>query len=276
MTPADVPATVAVPTIVVACLVPVAGVWCVGLGARSARLEHPLRLGLQAMAGLAAWGAAVVVVAEAGLLLGEAGRLTGIWLPLAWLLPMAAMLWLLRRTPRLRAALASRAGMAWLAYTMTARSLGAVFLILHGRGQLPTLFAYPAAIGDILIGVTAPAAAWALAFRTDEVHRPGSPWRAAVIGWNVLGFAEMLMAVTLGTILFPGPLQLVHQEPTTALFGHLPLVLFPTYLVCFASTVHLFLLNVLLGRQAAAAKQDRPGVPVHGPAAARGIGPMGR
>lgn len=270
MIPVDVPATVAVPTIVVACLVPVAGLWCAGLGARSARLERPLRLGLLAMAGLAAWGAAVVLLAEVGILWGGAGRLTGVWLPLAWLLPMAALLLLLRRTPRLRAALASRAGMAWLASTMAARSLGAVFLILHGRGQLPTLFAYPAAAGDVLVGVTAPVAAWVLAFRTDEVHRRGSPWRAAVIGWNVLGFAEMLMAVTLGTILFPGPLQIVHEEPTTALFGHLPLVLFPTYLVCFASTVHLFLLDVLVVRRAAAAEQQDRETPV--PAAPRAHG----
>ncbi|HVL04341.1 MAG TPA: hypothetical protein VM386_07885 [Acidimicrobiales bacterium] len=257
MTAPDVPASVALPTIAVAFLVPVAGVWCAGLGARSARLERPLRLGLLVMVGLAAWGAVVVLLAEARLLWGEAGDLTGIWLPLGWLLPMLGLLWLLRHTPRLREALASRAGMAWLASTMSARTLGVVFLTLHGRDQLPTLFAYPAAIGDVLIGVTAPAAAWVLAFRTSEVHRHGSPWRAAIITWNALGFAEMLMAVSLGTMLFPGPLQLVHEQPTTALFARLPLVLFPTYLVCFASTVHLFLLDVLLGRRRSADQDVR-------------------
>lgn len=249
MTTPVVPPSVVVPTAVVACLVPLAGLWCAVLGARSAGLVRPLRLGAQAMVALAAWGAVVVVLAETGILWGEVGSLTGLWIPLAWLLPMLAMLWLLRHAPRLRAALGSRAGMAWLAYTQVARNLGLVFLILHGRGQLPALFTYPAVVGDVVAGVTAPVAAWALAFRHSAVQRPGSGWRRAVIAWNVFGVAEHAVAVGLGTALFPGPLQLIHTEPTTALFAGLPLVLFPAYLVCFADTVHLFLLDVLARRQ---------------------------
>lgn len=253
VTPLEVPASVTVPTVVVACLVPVAGLWCAGFGARSARLERPLRLAVAPALALAGWGALVVLFAENGVLWGEVGSLTGVWIPLAWLLPMLGMLWALRRLPRLREALGSRAGMAWLAYTQVARNLGLVFLILHGRGQLPGLFAYPAVVGDVVAGVTAPVVAWALAFRRAEVLRRGSPWRTAVVAWNVFGVAEHAVAVGLGTVLFPGPLQLIDGEPSTALFAGLPLVLFPAYLVCFADAVHLFILDVLTRRSPVAA-----------------------
>src|SRR5437762_2314602 len=94
--------------------------------------------------------------------------------------------------------------------------------------------------------VTAPLAAWALWYRRTAVAAPGSGWRRFVIGWNVFGFGEHLVAVFLGTTTFPGPLQLFHTTPTTAVFAALPMALFPAYLVCFADTLHLFLLDVLV------------------------------
>jgi hypothetical protein len=219
-----------------------------GLGAHSIGIARPWCLGLTVAGVLTGWGAAVAGVAHVGVLWGRVDAAAAIALPLSWLLPMIGIIWALRRFPRVRAALGSRSGMARLASTQVARSLGVVFLVLHSRHELPGVFAYPAAWGDVAVGVTAPVVSWAIWFRYTEVLRRGSRWRAAVIGWNVFGFCEHVVAVFLGSASFPGPLQLFHQQPTTAIFAALPLLLFPAYLVCFADTLHLFLLDVILHR----------------------------
>ena len=55
------------------------------------------------------------------------------------------------------------------------RVLGGAFLAVHAVGQLPSLFAYPAGYGDLLVGALAPFALIAL---LDQ--RPG--WRALGLG----------------------------------------------------------------------------------------------
>ena len=76
------------------------------------------------------------------------------------------------------------------------RLVGIVFLVLMVRGEAPALWALPAGIGDILIAITAP---WIA--RHVETPRGG---RRAVI-WNLLGMADLIVAVGLGTMMSPGP-----------------------------------------------------------------------
>src|SRR5207244_5804600 len=98
-------------------------------------------------------------MASLKLLWGEPRSLTALWLAIAYFVPGVVVMYVLRQAPRLRAALESRAGMWGLATTQVARNIGLVFLVLHHRGELPGLFAYPAAWGDVAAGVTAPLAA---------------------------------------------------------------------------------------------------------------------
>lgn len=241
------PGTVWFPVYFVAFGVPLAGLLSTGFGGRYAGVADPWRLATRVTIALAAFGLAIGLAVSTGFVLGNVNDVTDIVMPLTWLVPMLGTIILLRRLPRVRAALGSANGMARLASTQVFRNLGLVFLILHGRGILPGLFTYPATWGDVAAGVTAPVAAWALWYRRDAVAVPGNGWRRFVIGWNVFGFGEHLVAVFLGTTLFPGPLQLFHGSETTVVFAGLPMALFPTYLVCFADTVHLFLLDVLVG-----------------------------
>ena len=44
----------------------------------------------------------------------------------------------------------------WLVGVQLYRALGVIFLILYATGKLPSLFAWPAGIGDIAIGLLAP------------------------------------------------------------------------------------------------------------------------
>ena len=49
----------------------------------------------------------------------------------------------------------------WIVGVQLYRALGVVFLILYAAGQLPALFARPAGLGDIAVGLSAPLVAYA-------------------------------------------------------------------------------------------------------------------
>ena len=61
------------------------------------------------------------------------------------------------------------------------RAAGFGFLALYAYGVLPGVFAWPAGLGDIAIGVTAPWVALAL------IRRPGFANSRLFVVWNLLG-----------------------------------------------------------------------------------------
>ncbi len=73
----------------------------------------------------------------------------GILLPI---LIGAMMIWRSETTKRVIAAVPQN----WLVGVQFYRALGAIFLLLYTAGKLPGLFAWPAAVGDIAIGLSAP------------------------------------------------------------------------------------------------------------------------
>jgi hypothetical protein len=98
------------------------------------------------------------------------------------------------------------------------RIIGFAFLLLEARGVLPAIFALPAGYGDMFIGVTAFFAAWRLA---NPDHRN------AFIVWQLLGIADLVVAVGTGTtagLLDPHGVSM-------AAMTVLPLSLIPTFLV---------------------------------------------
>ncbi len=117
------------------------------------------------------------------------------------------------------------------------RLVGAVFLLLMAGGQMPALWALPAGIGDVLIGVTAP---W-VASKLDD---PGGRRRAII--FNLLGLADLVVAVGLGVTTSRGPAQLFHTTPTADLATQFPLALVPTFLVPLAFMLHVVSLWQLL------------------------------
>src|SRR5262249_13904286 len=110
------------------------------------------------------------------------------------------------------------------------RLVGAVFLLLAAGGQVPVLWALPAGIGDVLIGLTA---FW-VAGRLDV---PGGRRRAVI--FNLLGLADLVVAIGLGVATSQGPTQLIHTTPTSALLTRFPLALVPAFLVPLAIMVHV-------------------------------------
>jgi hypothetical protein len=120
----------------------------------------------------------------------------------------------------------------FLTATQAWRAGGLGFLALYAYGILPGLFAWPAGLGDIAIGVTAPWMALAL------VHRPTFAASRIFVVWNLLGILDLIIAVTTG-VLSSGFVPGLVGEVTTAPMVQLPLVLIPGYFVPLFIVLHL-------------------------------------
>jgi hypothetical protein len=111
------------------------------------------------------------------------------------------------------------------------RWAGLGFLSLYAHNVLPAVFALPAGVGDMAIGVTAPWIILAL------VRQPGYAASGKFIRWNVLGILDLVIAISIGTVstLFatgaPG-------EISTAPMAMLPLLLIPAFLVPLFLMLH--------------------------------------
>jgi len=112
------------------------------------------------------------------------------------------------------------------------RWAGFGFLTLYTYGVLPGIFAWPAGLGDMAIGVTAPLVLAAL------LRRPGFAAGKSFVAWNLSGILDLTVAVSIGALvpLFaPNLYGTVSAAPMT----YLPLVLVPTYLVPTFLILHL-------------------------------------
>ena len=111
------------------------------------------------------------------------------------------------------------------------RLAGLGFLSLYAHNVLPAVFALPAGLGDMAIGVTAPWIILAL------VRQPGFAASGAFIRWNVLGILDLIIAVSIGTVsafLATG----APGEISTAPMATLPLLLIPAFLVPLFLMLH--------------------------------------
>lgn len=120
----------------------------------------------------------------------------------------------------------------WLTGVQLYRALGGIFLVLYGAGQLPGLFAWPAGLGDVLVGVLAPVVALAYA------RGPGNNGDL-VTAWNIFGLLDLMVAVGCGFATSPSPVQLAAFDRPNELITAFPLVLIPTYLVPVSVLLHL-------------------------------------
>ncbi len=112
------------------------------------------------------------------------------------------------------------------------RAGGLSFVALYVHGVLPGLFAWPAGLGDIAIGVTAPWVALAL------IRRPAFATSRLFVVWNILGILDLVVAVGTGT-LSSGFVAGLVGKVTTAPMAQLPLVLIPAYFVPLFIMLHL-------------------------------------
>ena len=152
------------------------------------------------------------------------GPLGNLIIPACWITP--SLILVLGRKWFLSEPLSQR----WLVGLQVWRLVGGVFLIEMARGNLPGVFAYPAGIGDIVVGLAATIAL--IAYRS----RAQLP-RAALISVLALGVADFVVAFFFGIASSPGPQQLFFPDVTNDL-RLFPTGMIPMFFVPFAIFFH--------------------------------------
>ena len=173
---------------------------------------------------LALWLAVVLVLGSAGAFNRPPGEVP-LPIGIGALGPLLVFLIAYRLSPAFRAFVLAidlplaTAVQAW-------RFAGFTFVALAVYGVLPWVFAWPAGLGDMAIGLTAPWMAFAL------THRPDFNFSPLFKVWNLLGILDLAVAVTIGA------LSATLGTGTFAM-ATMPLVLVPAYLVPLFVMLHL-------------------------------------
>lgn len=119
---------------------------------------------------------------------------------------------------------------------------GSVFIAMVPLGVLPALFALPAGLGDVLVGLGAlPASRWIKSGRWGRV-----------VWWNLFGLLDLANATVLGLTTTPGPFHIFRTNPTSALLLASPLTIIPTFVVPIFVLLHLVSLRYLVVSRRAA------------------------
>ena len=111
------------------------------------------------------------------------------------------------------------------------RWAGLGFLSLYAYGVLPGLFAFPAGLGDMAVGICAP---WIV---LGLLRHPSFATSQRFVIWNVMGIIDLVVAVSLGA-LCSGFLPGITGNVTTSPMAQLPLVFIPAYLVPLFIMLH--------------------------------------
>jgi len=229
------------------------GTTCVVLyqGAVAAGCDRRKALVVAAVAGIAmgGWIVASGLLAAVGAY-RQGPAVTIPWLGVALVGALVAAL-LAARIPIVSRILADPGTAARLALPEMFRGVGATFLVVLALGQLPAVFALPAGLGDLAVGIAAPFVARRL--------RRGVAGRGAV-WFNVLGIVDLVVAVATGFLTSEGPAQVLPAWPTSssAAIALLPLALIPTTAVPLAAALHLVSLRKLRTDARAAALNGQP------------------
>jgi hypothetical protein len=188
---------------------------------------------------LMVWFFAELIFARLGFFRGTASGIPTIQLGI--LIPLLAGAILFWRWPLLRRVVDAMP-QAWIAGVQFFRVEGAIFLVLYAIGKLPGAFAWPAGYGDITVGLLAPIVGIAYARR----GKSAAGW---LLMWNVLGLADLAVALTTGFLTSPSRLQMLALDAPNTLIGAFPLVMIPVFLVPLAILLHFASLQKLQHRQ---------------------------
>jgi hypothetical protein len=223
-------------------------VTAVGLYQATARVAS--RGAARAVAGLfaVAWSAWIVtcaILADRGAFEQSANQ-TRPWIGVAAGGSLVLLL-LATAIPLVRRAFATTRSLAALTWPQSIRVVGVVFLVAFAMGRLPAVFALPAGLGDLAVGIAAPF----IARRLARGDRSGAFW------FNVLGLTDLVVAVSLGFLAGLQPHRILAVSPSTVDLGLLPLVLIPTAAVPLAAALHLASLPRLRRSESAAAEPAR-------------------
>lgn len=178
---------------------------------------------------LAAWFTVVFFLANARVFVASPGTppLTLLIASTAPVIAFVLLAWVSPAVKELALSANVRVGTAMQAW----RFGGFSFLLLYSYGYLPGYFAWPAAVGDIFVGATAP-------LMLRRLNDPDFVRSRTFVVWNIFGILDLVVAVgmgALGSLLVGSPAGVF---PTT-IMSQLPLVLIPTFFVPLFVVLHL-------------------------------------
>jgi len=177
-----------------------------------------------------AWLALILVLGARGAFVAPRGA-PPLALLIGLLAPLSLFLVGYRTIPSLREFVLS-ADLRVIVGIQAWRWAGLGFLTLYAYGILPGIFAWPAGLGDMAIGVTAPLVLSAL------LRRPGFAAGKSFVAWNLSGILDLTVAVSIGALV-PLLAPNFYGTVSTAPMSQLPLVLIPTYFVPTFLILHL-------------------------------------
>jgi hypothetical protein len=150
--------------------------------------------------------------------------------PIAIFAPVIIGLFVLLRSKSIAAFLDATPA-SWLVGLQVYRIFGGIFLVNWLHGTVAGAFAWPAAIGDILTGIMALPVALQLASGAENGRR-------AAMAWNIFGLLDFAVAITMGTLSNPGPLQILGLDIPASFAGTFPTVLIPVFAVPSSILLH--------------------------------------
>ena len=112
------------------------------------------------------------------------------------------------------------------------RVLGGMFLVLYAFKLRPALFAVPAGLGDVAVGVAA-------VFVLRAMINGHPNWRRRVRLLNLGGLLDFVGAITTGVLTSSSSLGVFAPVTPMPSMGMMPLSLVPTFLVPLWTIVHL-------------------------------------
>lgn len=223
-------------------LVEISGTWA-ALSLAPLTRAQKIRTWLALAVPLTLWhGAAWAIVAN-GLLLPGATAIP--LLPLMIVVPTAIVIVLLLRSRRIATVLDAMPA-HWLVGLQAYRVIGAVFLANWAFGTTPGIFALPAGTGDVITGLMALPTAVVLAGGSQGSIR-------SALFWNLFGIADLVVAVTLGALTTPGPLQQLALDHPNLTTGTYPTAIIPAFTVPTSLVLHALSLRQLARRARPAA-----------------------
>ncbi len=178
---------------------------------------------------LAAWLLLILSLGAAGAFVGRPGA-PPVGIAIAVGAPLAIFFAWLRLSQAFRDFILSL-DLSLIAGIQAWRWAGFGFLCLYAYKVLPPVFALPAGLGDMAVGLTAP---WMI---LGLRRRSGFAASAAFVRWNALGILDLVVAVSIGALsatLSTG----AAGEISTAPMGTLPLLLIPAFLVPLFLMLH--------------------------------------
>jgi hypothetical protein len=107
-------------------------------------------------------------------------------------------------------------------------------------GSVPRLLTLAGGNVDMLVGLSAPMAAWL-------ASRGAAGGRAALI-WNVIGLASLANVATRAVLTAPGPLNFVHGDVLNTALGTFPYTFIPGFMAPLAVMLHVLSIRALRQR----------------------------